>query len=90
MARPTILYGTRRSAEALAKAVRRYRLPVGANVRFEVEPRACGQGFEVVRYPRDAPAVKRRGIGEVVTPTTYEHNLALWNMQAEAAKCRAQ
>lgn len=80
MTRPTILYGTRRAGEALARAIRDFRLSPGSKERYVVQPRACGQGFEVVWYV-DQPAVPYHGVGLVVEPLPIEHDNALWYMQ---------
>lgn len=82
MTRPTMLYETRRAAEALAKAIRHFRLPAAARERYIVQPRACGQGFEVIWYA-GGPAIPYHGVGLVVEPLPVEHDLAMWFMQQE-------
>jgi hypothetical protein len=75
-----MIYETRRAGEALAKAVRRYRFLPSMKGRYIAQPRACGQGFEVVWYP-DGPALPYHGVGRVVEPSVYEHDMAVWFMQ---------
>ena len=66
-----MLYESRRSADALAAAVRHYR---GGDKTYAVEPRADGRGYEVVQY------VPAAAVGRVVEPTQPEHDLAMWYM----------
>lgn len=80
MIRPTMIYGTRRAGEALARAIRHFRHSPGSGERYVALPRACGDGFEVVWFP-GGPAIPYHGVGLVIDPNPIEHEMAVRYMQ---------